>query len=180
MIEYRAVTSEEYKIIKTQVTKSFNIKEFETIITPSEMIIGIGNWKEVFLVSNQLIGIFHEFKDYRNPYFIGIHFGDINRDKFRISLEGISLISEYVEEKTILNDSGEKKVIYGRDLSKQDIHYIPTHIQKDELSILINEKKEVLALGKYLFKKEEIELLNNTQKIIKNIIDIGWYLRKGR
>ncbi|NVM29208.1 MAG: hypothetical protein HWN65_10250 [Candidatus Helarchaeota archaeon] len=92
----------------------------------------------------------------------------------------MTLIAKNVEEKTVLNESGEKKVLYQRDLNKEDVLRIPAHVKKGDLSILVNENEEALALGKYLYGRERISLLNDEQKILKNIKDKGWYLRKGK
>jgi ribosome biogenesis protein Nip4 len=180
LIEFRDIKDKEYDIIKNQISTAFDYEDFDKLIANFDLIIVVGNWKEVLLVPNQLTRIFQEFKKYRNPYFMGIYFGDLKRERFRISLEGITLLSDSVKEKTILTEAGERKILYGRDLSKQDLSYIPSNIQKNNFSILINENQEVLALGKYLFNKGEIETVENKRIILKNVKDKGWYLRKGK
>ena len=126
------------------------------------------------------MNIFEEFREFRNPYSMGIYFGDISKKRFRISLEGITFISEFIEEKTVLTDSGEQSVLYERDLTVDDVLSFPPNIHKNDFSILVNKNKEVVALGRYLFDREEIMTFNRDRKIIKNIIDKGWYLRKGK
>ncbi|MFX1295343.1 MAG: NIP7 N-terminal domain-related protein [Promethearchaeota archaeon] len=180
MLQFRQIKPNEYDLIQTHIINSFNLKDFESLVAPFEIIVGEGRWKEILLISEQMVKVFRNIKKYRNPYFMGIFFGDIKKNKFKISLEGITLISNYVEEKTVLTDSGEKKVLYGRNLTKQDLLHIPTRIKKNKLSILTNKNGEVLALGEYLVEREKINTLNGNTEIIKNIIDKGWYLRKGK
>lgn len=180
MLQFREINTEEYDVIKEQLISSLKFRDFERIITPFKIIVAEGNWKEILFVSDRMFKTFQDFKDFRNPYFMGFNFGDIAKGKFKISLEGITFISEYIEEKTILSSSGEKKVLYGRNLTKKDLRSFPSQIQKNDMSILINEDQEVLALGKYLVDKEEIENLEGNQIILKNIMDKGWYLRKGK
>jgi len=178
-LEFRKITPEEYELVKNHVNASFTLQDFGKIVANYEIILMVGKWIEVLLVSNQMVKIFKELKNFRNPYFMGVYFGDIKRNKFKISLEGITFIAQYIDDKSILSESGEKKVLYGRDLTKSDLFYIPKQIKKDERSILINKKEEVLALGKYLFDRKKIGTLGDQEKIIKNVIDKGWYLRKG-
>jgi 60S ribosome subunit biogenesis protein NIP7 len=180
MLQFREINAEEASLIKDHLLSSLRLREFEKIIGPFKIIVAEGNWKEILLVSDKLFEVFQEFIDSRNPYSMGIHLGDIAKNKFKISLEGITLISEYCEEKTILSSAGEKKVLYGRNLTKVDVSFFPSQIQKNDMSILINGDGEVLALGKYLVNKEEIEKLEKNEIIIKNIMDKGWYLRKGK
>lgn len=180
MLQFREINAEELNLIKEQLLFSLKFGEFEEVISSFKIIVAEGDWREILFISEGIFKIFQAFKEVRNPYFMGVHFGDIAKNKFKISLEGITLISEYIEEKTILSSSGEKKVLYGRNLTKNDLSALPTQIQKNDMSILVNNEGEVLALGKYLVNKEELENLKRNQIIIKNIMDKGWYLRKGR
>ncbi len=180
MLEVREISPEEYGLVKDHLVHTFGLTNFEELLIPFKIFIVEGYWKELLLITDQMVKIFDDFKSYRKPYFMGIYFGDIKENHFKISLEGITFISEYVKEKTILTDFGEQRVLYGRDLTKQDVLSIPAQIKKNDFSIVINEKKEVLALGKYLFDEEDIHLLEKDGIILKNIIDKGWYLRKGK
>ena len=179
-MEFRKISSEEFEFLRDSIKNTFNLQNFEEIVAPFNIIIVLGKWKEILLISDQLLRIFQEFKKVRAPYFMGIYFGDISRNKFKISLEGITFLSKYLDKQTILNDSGEKKVLYGRDLSKKDVKSIPYPLKKYEMSVLVNVHEEVIALGKYLYSGEIIREMDSTQKIIKNVIDKGWYLRKGQ
>ncbi len=179
-MDFRKISSDEYELIKSTIENLFNIQNFEEIVAPFNIFIVLGKWKEILLISDHLLRIFKEIKKVRSPYFMGIYFGDINKNKFKISLEGITLISKYLDKKTILNDSGEKKVLYGRDLLKEDIKSMPYSLERNDLSVLVNIQEEILALGKYLFSGDTIKTMDLNQKIIKNVIDKGWYLRKGQ
>ena len=180
MLKFRKINSNELNLIKTRLINAFNFRDFDTFKAPYEIILAIGKWKEVLLISDQMMRIFQELKEYRNPYFMGTYFGDISKKRFRISLEGVTLLSDFMEEKTVLTDSGEQSVLYERDLTVEDVMSIPPNIQNNNLSILVNKNKEVVALGRYLFDREEIMTFNRERKIIKNVIDKGWYLRKGK
>ncbi|MHA1265153.1 MAG: hypothetical protein ACTSRS_07975 [Candidatus Helarchaeota archaeon] len=180
MLDFRLIQKDEWEIIQSQLQISFNLTGIQNLIDPDNLIISEGRWKEVFLVTSNLREIFNEIRNVRNPYLIGLYFGDISEGHFRISLAGITEIAKYVAYKTVLTDQGEKKVLYGRNLQKKDIAQMPSVVIKGNLSILINRKEDVLALGKYLFNRQEIEHLEMKTIIIKNIIDKGWYLRKGK
>jgi 60S ribosome subunit biogenesis protein NIP7 len=180
MIQFREINPEELALVKDQLKSSLKFETFEKIIMPFRIIIAEGEWKEVLLISEAMHKVFLKFKDFRQPYFMGIHLGDIKKNNFKISLEGITFIADHIKEKTILSISGEKRVLYGRDLSKDHLAFIPAGIQEKDKSILINEMGEVLALGKYLINRDQIEKSKGNQVVLKNIMDKGWYLRKGK
>ena len=180
MIQFRKIKANELDLLYLSLHELFGLENFKDLTENYEIIVGEGKWKEVFLISDRLMKVFQKFKDYRNPYFMGLFLGDIKNEKFKISLPGLTLISNHIKNKTVLSDLGEKRVLYGRDLTKQDISLFPPKIKKNDFSVLINENKEVLALGKYLFDQQIIQRLKNDKKILKNIIDKGWYLRRGK
>jgi 60S ribosome subunit biogenesis protein NIP7 len=180
MIQFREINSLERDLVRDRLKSSLKFEAFDDVIMPFRIIIAEGEWKEVLLISEAMHIVFFEFKEFRQPYFMGIHLGDIKKNNFKISLEGITLIANHIKEKTILSVSGEKRVLYGRDLSKDNLASIPAGIQENDKSILINENGEVLALGKYLFNRDQIEKSKGNQVVVKNIMDKGWYLRKGK
>lgn len=180
MLHYELISSEDYKLVLEQIKESFKIPHFEQIIKQYSIIVAEGRWKEVFLVSEEVLKLFLEIKKQRNPYCLGLHFGDISKNKFKISLEGLTFISKYLDVKTRLADSGEKKVIYGRNLAKRDVNNIVATVKKGDLLMLINHNKEVLGLGKCLYDRESIRRASQGDDIIQNIMDKGWYLRKGK
>ncbi len=179
MLKFRPINLKEYNILRKHLSKAFGLRDIKDLFKDLELIVSVGKWIEIFLVSDQLSEVFRKIREFRNPYFMGVYFGEISREKFKISLEGVTFISDYVKDKTVLNEAGEKKVLYGRDLTKKDIFQMPETVHRNDFSILINQNREVLALGKYLYEGEKIKSLTNN-KILKNIIDKGWYLRKGK
>ena len=109
----------------------------------------------------------------RNIYGAGILFGNFeikhgnneNKIKFSISLEGMSLISKDITKNyVIVNKKGETLFLYGRDVFKSSI----LEINGGGKVAVFNKNKELLGVGNY-----------GGGDIIKNIIDKGWYLRKG-
>ena len=109
----------------------------------------------------------------RNIYGAGISFGNFeikrsgseNKIKFSISLEGMSLISkDIIKNYVIVNKKGETLFLYGRDVFKSSI----LEINGGGKVAVFNKNKELLGVGNY-----------GGGDIIKNIIDKGWYLRKG-
>ncbi|WP_423793308.1 PUA domain-containing protein [Methanocaldococcus indicus] len=105
-----------------------------------------------------------KLKLFDDIYSVGNVFGEIKRKKFKLSLEGFTLISKYIiKNYAIINDKGEQLFLYGRDIFKSSI----IEVRGFGRIAVFNKNKEFLGIGEY----------NGT--LIKNIKDKGWYLREG-
>ena len=82
----------------------------------------------------------------------------------------------------VINDWGERLVLYGRDVLAGSIIDIYPPIYKGSNVIIVNRNFEFIGIGKSLYSFKEIMKLreNNPQKVVvKNKRDLGWYLRRG-
>ena len=169
-MKHRPLNSEEVKSVKNilinYIGKNIENFKFENlyVLEDKDEYVAIYANKEVL----------ETLKNFdRNIYGAGISFGNFeikrsgseNKIKFSISLEGMSLISiDIIKNYVIVNKKGETLFLYGRDVFKSSI----LEINGGGKVAVFNKNKELLGVGNY-----------GGGDIIKNIIDKGWYLRKG-
>ncbi len=118
----------------------------------------------------------------KHPYALGLHMGRFRRNKFIPSLELGYMVSRSTNACVIVNTEGEKNFLYGKDLLIKSIIDVKSPIQKGQIVILLNREEEYIGLGKALesiTKKNNRIITKQTGFIIKNIVDLGWYLRRG-
>ena len=162
-MKHRHLKDGELKIIKTQLNNYIDISLFDfdkLYIMEDEKIEVIYATKEVIDNANK----------FTNIHFIGISFGSFElkqtgKYKFTMSLEGMSIIGNNISKNYIvINDKSETLFLYGRDIFKSSI----IEMNGAGRVAVLNEQRELLGIGNY-----------GGGDIIKNIVDKGWYLRKG-
>jgi len=167
-MKHRPLTNEEIKSVKNVLINYMgkNIENFKFdklyVLKDKENYSAIYSNKEIL----------EYLKYFKNIYGAGISFGSFevksgqkNKIKFSISLEGMSLISKDIAKNyVVVNKKGETLFLYGRDIFKSSI----LEINGGGKVAVFNKNKELLGIGSY-----------GGGDIIKNIIDKGWYLRKG-
>ncbi len=164
-MKVRKLNNEELKEIKTQLNNyiDLSIFNFDNLL----ILIDNNNKINVIYTTNEVI---NNIDKLININCIGIIFGELelkqnNKLKFTISLEGLSILEKNISKNyIIINSKSETLFLYGRDIFKSSV----IKLNGGGKVAVFNENKELLGIGNY-----------GGGDIIKNIIDKGWYLRKG-
>ena len=175
MLKFRFLDDSEKKVL-IKYLNYFNESIFHKITNNNKFVVAEGNKIEYYLVSNQIFKIYKKLKGINKPYYVGIYLGRIKNGQFAISLKGIQIINDFTHKKIQLNEKGELKFIYGKNINDKDIQKIYSEFKIEDLMIIINSLGETLGLAKAITPIKQ----NSKKNIkIKNMLDLGWYLRKG-
>ena len=179
MIKFREPTAEETSKIQESLHRWIGKDIFGKIFSGKVLVIGEGKIKEVFLVPMEVYNVFRKVKDIRMPYYLGLFFGEINGE-FKISLEGLWLISKYSREKgVVVSDKGEQLFLYGQDILEESVIKIGSLVQTGSKVVVFNRFYEPLGLGVLVrYPSRHVKKVGHV--VVKNILDRGWYLRRGK
>ncbi len=179
-IGFHIASDDEKKTIISRVDSMLGEGVGSKAIGEQGVVIATGKRVEIFLVSKELMTAFTNIQRKRNPYCLGVYFGDLLNNELLLSIEGATLCSAYTDQKVRVSDIGEQAVLYGRDIQRSSIRNYPPSVLRKQKVIITNELGEVLAVGNALVNGEEFNDAPENSPVIKNIIDRGWYLRKGQ
>jgi ribosome biogenesis protein Nip4 len=182
MIVFRILTDGEVKLIQSALDGLFGENITKKLIQYKKLIVAEGKWTEIFLVSTELLEIFKKIHDKKQPYFLGLFLGELRNKRFKLSLEAVFEIANFTSHKIQLTMKGAQKLLYGRDItfSDIDINKIWYDARKGDYAILLDENGFPIGLGKILHDFAKMQKKPSNKICIKNIIDRGWYLRKGK
>jgi 60S ribosome subunit biogenesis protein NIP7 len=158
-MKVRKLKNREIQLIKDELSKYTN-ENFVKSFNYENLVVLEGRWLTVCYTNKDTINYLNMFEDI---FSVGNVFGEIKR-KFRLSLEGFTLISPHITNNyAIVNEKGETLFLYGRDIFKESI----IEVKGSGRIAIFNKNREFLGIGLW------------DGKIIKNIKDKGWYLREG-
>ncbi|NHJ31944.1 MAG: hypothetical protein FK732_03690 [Asgard group archaeon] len=180
VIDYREPTKKEQAIIKKSLAYWVDKEELQLIITNHHFVIGEGNWKEVFITNSSTLAI---IKNKRNvtPYSVGLGIGEIKNEELLLSLSGGYFILGYTAKKAIITPEAEQLFLYKRDLHCKSIITIKEDLSLEDKVLITNSNNDYLGLGKIILPISDFKDHKNEDEVaIKNLIDLGWYLRKGK
>lgn len=153
------------------------ITRFSSQKLKGNIVFAKGNRIEAFLLSDELYKNFKSME--RNPYSIGAFLGSFEGERFSPSLQLLHNIAISDDVRAVVNRRGEKPFLYGKNVESRDVVWISEETMPGEILVLCNEKNEPIGFVKSLTNGRIMKKLGN-KPVLKNIQDIGWYLRKGR
>jgi ribosome biogenesis protein Nip4 len=111
-------------------------------------------------------------------FYAGTYLGKVKDGVFFPSFNLLSMIAERKEaNKIFVDNKTEWLFICGRDIFKQGVTKVAGSKKKGDLALVLNQRGECLGFGKMLFTIDADEK-NNRKVIVKNIADIGDFLRR--
>ncbi|MFX1427603.1 MAG: NIP7 N-terminal domain-related protein [Promethearchaeota archaeon] len=135
----------------------------------------------VYLMTSDHTNLIDKFKADLQICSAGLYFGFLKKENFRLSLEGAEYLVKnedcFKEQILVINSKGEKSILYGNDIYKEDVLKLPTKLRKGELLIIYNSQNEIGAIAQSIVDKKAFKNLNPKSKIALNLVDKGYYLR---
>lgn len=122
----------------------------------------------------------HKLKDVVSEdfFYAGIYLGKAKDGVFFPSFNLLGMIAEKKEaNKMFVDDKTEWLFICGRDIFRQGVTKVVGSKKKGDLTLVLNQRGECLGFGKILLTIDADEK-NNRKVIVKNIADIGDFLRR--
>ncbi len=181
IISLRKINTQEREVIKESLT-DISDKICDFIANKKYKIYLSTINKTLFLVPEELTVDLQNFsKDFKIVQ-SGIPLGFIRNKRFYLSLEAAELFfrSNLIDHRKflVLNDKGEKSVLYGNPIKKEMVLNFSPEIQNNKLIFFLNNNKELLGIGLSEINLEIFKNLNFKDEVAMNLIDKGSYLRK--
>jgi ribosome biogenesis protein Nip4 len=166
--------------IKTNSFETIKNNKYNFLISKFKEV---NKYPEIYAIPTKILNLFKDINRKNDPKIIsvGIYFGYLKRGKLILSIEAAEFLKEYnlfpKRKQIILNEKGEKSILYGNEITGEDILIIPNNIQRGDLLLVLNKEKNVLALSTALIDTDKIKS-EKTQKVALNLVDKGYYLRR--
>lgn len=171
-MKVRKAKRNEIELVLKELSKFRNVKE---IFSGKFLLVEENKWKEFFLAGKKILKICNIFKD---VHFAGFFIGETKRNKFKISLELAYEISKLTNDRKVtINEKASQLFLYRRDILNNSIVDFDEKIRKGDIVIVCNEEGDCLGIGRAVIDGREFG--KGKKLAIRNIIDRGWYLRKG-
>jgi ribosome biogenesis protein Nip4 len=167
MIPYRDPLPEEWRVLRV-FEREFRVS-LPRVLKGRRLIVSEGRRREVSAVSR---GAWRTLCILRKPpYYAGLTLGEVVGGKFLLGLEGAHLIAPFTDRWIQVNERAEQLVLYGRDVFSKSVIGAGTELKKGDRCLILNPQGETIAIG---------EIRGDGEKIRStNLLDRGWYLRKG-
>ncbi len=109
---------------------------------------------------------------------LGIWLGEIVKDRFRLSIAVINRLSEITESVVVVSDKGAQSFTYGRSIIRESVLEVDYNLERGQRVVVLTQDGRCVGLGVLSVDAHKINRLAKDRLVVKNVIDIGWYIRR--
>ncbi len=110
-------------------------------------------------------------------YSAGCPFIEVYDNKLFFHVAAIPILAEFTDHKIIITDKAIELFLYGRDIFKKSIVKFEKPLEKNSYAVILDNKNRAYGIGELLYSYAEVKTLQDDVIVIKNILDVGFYLR---
>lgn len=162
-MKFRELSEGEKKILEG-LNKEY-LADLDQALRGKALVVSHDGRREVFTTNKETLRVLRKMRV--EPYFLGLYLGEIKGQRFILGLEGGTLITPSSKKRITVDDRVEQLVLYGRDVFINSVHKSDLRLKEGDKCLVLNREGEFLAIGRV------------RGRIVRNLLDKGWYLRKG-
>jgi ribosome biogenesis protein Nip4 len=167
-LRFNAPSEAEGLQIREGLTTYISKEAVSQLLKGQWLVIGHGRRNEVFLLSPALKELYQRVQP-QHPYFVGVFLGE------HPSLHVLPRLANAAkaQAKVIATSKGEQRFLYGHSLNTSDLQEKIPDFGELKKILVVNDREEGLGYG-------QLTKPATGESVLKNELDLGWYLRRGR
>ncbi|NHJ03845.1 MAG: hypothetical protein EAX90_03415 [Candidatus Heimdallarchaeota archaeon] len=178
-IIFRELNQEEEELLLIELNYWLLRSNIDSLKKQYSFVIAEGNWREILISNFETKKLLKEKNI--SPYSIGLKFCEIKENKIELGLPGIQIIGDVTNKKVIVTPEAEQAFLYRNDIICESVIEMNQELNINEKAIVKNKEGESLGIGKIMVLPINLKKKQFSKTIaIKNLMDLGWYLRKGK
>ncbi len=141
-------------------------------------VLDHGNTTSMYLVPHDWMSMVDENFDEFEVRYMGIWLGDLVNDKLRLSLPILERLSEFTDNVLVVTKRSAEAFTYGRSVIREGVVSLKAELERGQRVIVKDQAGHVLGLAMLSVDERLIDRLPKEKLVAKNLVDIGWYIRR--
>ena len=108
----------------------------------------------------------------------GKQLGVITKDGFRLSLQIIPELVKLTTKVLIVSSRGAEAFTYGRSILKESVVWYDPELKRGQRVLIVNREHDCLGIASLSVDATRMEQLSKDSLVGKNLVDIGWFIRR--
>ena len=169
----------QWQSVQKQIDSDFGEGVTKKILgNRTPMVIDDGKHQALYLVPYDWMSMVDESFGEFDIKYMGLWLGELIDDKLRLSLPILEHIAPLTESIIVVTDRSAEAFTYGRSVIKAGVATLDTSLERGQRVIVMNRKGEILGLAMLSIDAKLLKRIPNEKLVAKNLVDIGWYLRR--
>ena len=111
-------------------------------------------------------------------FLVGKQLGVLAKERFRLSLQIIPEVVKLTTKVLIVSKRGAEAFTYGRSILKESIIWYDPELKRGQRVLVVNEDQDCLGIAALSVDAARISRLSQDSLVGKNLVDIGWFIRR--
>jgi ribosome biogenesis protein Nip4 len=111
-------------------------------------------------------------------HLMGKQLGVITKGNFRLSLQILQEFVKLTSRVLVVSEHGAEAFTYGRSILRESIISIDSGLKRGERVLVVNKKHDCLGIAALSVDASRIDRLSKDSLVGKNLVDIGWFIRR--
>ena len=137
-----------------------------------------GSTKIFYVMPTDWMTRLTEMTDTLDIQFIGKELGSIDKGRFRLSLHILGELTELTESYIIVSRRGAEAFSYGRSIIRESVLELSTSLVRGQRVLVLNENRECVGIAALSVDASKLDRLAGHRLVAKNLVDIGWFIRR--
>ena len=142
------------------------------------LMISKNSSQMVYAIPPEWISILMEEGESLDIQFIGKELGSVEKGRFRLSLHILSEVAKMTNSFILVSKRGAEAFTYGRSIIRESVLELNPTLERGQRVFVLNENKECLGVAALSVDAFKINRLGADRLVAKNLVDIGWFIRR--
>jgi ribosome biogenesis protein Nip4 len=169
----------EWELIEKNIDSDFGEGTTKAILGKLvPVVMEHGRTKSYYLIPNAWAESVREGFENFDIRLLGIWMGDFTKGRMRLSLPIIEHLSKITENIIIVSRHGAELFTYGRSILKEGVVSLKPSLKRGQRVIVKDQEGNVLGLAQLVLDGFMRTRIGKEKLVAKNLVDIGWYIRR--
>ncbi|MFW9870545.1 MAG: PUA domain-containing protein [Candidatus Thorarchaeota archaeon] len=110
--------------------------------------------------------------------FLGKELGSKVKGRFRMSLQILGELKDLTDNFIIVTKHSGEAFTYGRSILKESVIELSPELKRGQRVLVLNKERECLGIASLSIDASRLNRLSGDKLVGKNLIDIGWFIRR--
>ncbi len=165
--------------IKRQIDRDFGEGVTQKLLGKrAPVVIERGKKQSVYFIPMDWVQLVDsDFGTFRLRY-LGTWLGEMSGDTLMLSIGILAELDPLTDSKITVHRRGAEAFTYGRSILKESVFSLPSHLSRGQRVLVIDEHGACIGLAALAIDASLLDRLGKEKLVAKNLVDIGWYLRR--
>jgi len=143
------------------------------------VVLSSGRTKTFFLIPTEWMSHATEEEGERlDIQFIGMELGSIAKGRLRLSLQILNELKELTDKYILVTRHAAEAFTYGRSILKASVVELNPELKRRQRVLVLNKDHECIGIASLFIDANKLNGLGKNGLVAKNLVDIGWFIRR--